>query len=159
MANPIERLSDKMGICPECGWEGYFTRVPLPKEQGGSRFFLICKDCAAVAEVTYEPDVDAGADFLKCIAFTGVGSDTPTGKIGDYGALRTMRNYRIKYITASGQQMTWLQFVQKMGRDPELLLQWRNEQRLAEGKMVEPFKVTDARPGQKPFAGYFKIGE
>jgi len=46
-----------------------------------------------------------------------------------------------------------------MGRDPELLLQWRNEQRLAEGKMVEPFKVTDARPGQKPFAGYFKIGE
>jgi len=54
MANPIERLSDKMGICPECGWEGYFTRVPLPKEQGGSRFFLICKDCAAVAEVTYE---------------------------------------------------------------------------------------------------------
>ena len=155
---PIERVSDKMGICPECGWEGPFTRVPLPKEQGGSRFFLICKDCAAVGEVTHEPDVDAGADYLKCIPFEGVGSDTPTGKIGDYGALRIARNYRIKYITATGKQLTWLQFVQQMGRDPELLLQWRNEQRLAEGKMVEPFKVTDTRPGQKPFAGYFQIG-
>ena len=110
-----------------------------------------------MAEVTYEPDVDAGADYLKCIAFTGVGSDTPTGKIGDYGALRTMRNYRIKYITASGQQMTWLQFVQKMGRDPELLLQWRNEKLASLGHKVEPFVVTDLKPGQKPFTGIFKI--
>lgn len=158
MANaPIERISDKLGICSECGWEGNFTFVPLPKELGGGRFFLICKDCAAVAEVTREPDEDAGDDFLKCIPFTGVGSDTPTGKIGDYGALRTKRNYRIKYVTATGAQFTWIEFVKKMGRDPELLLEWRNEQLAAEGKKIEPFKVTGGLPGKKPTVPAFKI--
>jgi hypothetical protein len=157
MSAPIERISDKQGMCPECGWTGPFTIVPLPKELGGGRFFLICKDCAAVAEVTREPDSE-NPDFLKCIPFEGIGSDTPTGKIGDYGALRTARNYRIKYVTATGRQVTWMDFVKQMGRDPELLLQWRNEELAAEGKRVEPFKVTDAKPGQKPFAGPFKIG-
>lgn len=159
MAAPIERISDKKGICNECGWEGPFTFVPLPKELGGGRFFLICKDCAAVAEVTREPEEnpDLAADFLKCIPFTGVGSDTPTGKIGDYGALRTKRNYRIKYVTATGGQLTWMQFVQKMGRDPELLLEWRNEQMVAEGKQVEPFKIPSGLPGNKPSKPIFKI--
>ena len=51
-----------------------------------------------------------------------------------------------------------MDFVKQMGRDPELLLQWRNEELAAEGKREEPFKVTDAKPGQKPFAGPFKVG-
>lgn len=142
-----ERLSDKMGTCPECGWGGPFTLVPLPKEQGGAKFFLICKDCAAVAEVTKEVDPEGeDENWLKCIPFTGTGSDTPTGKIGDYGALRTKRNYRIKYVTAAGKQLSWMEFVKKMGRDPELLLEWRNEELIKAGKKVEPFNVTGGKP-------------
>jgi len=108
----------KKGICPECGTENEFTRVPMkPTFQK----FLICSQCAAVANVTTEPDPDEGDDYLKCIPFGGHEALLPAGKVGDHTALKIPRHYRIRYKTANGEELTWLDFVKRTGRDPEIL--------------------------------------
>lgn len=133
-------------ICPECGQEGMTTFVPLPRELGGGRYFSICKapsGCGCVAEINKEQESE-DPDWLKCIPFEGVGSDTPTGRLGDKVALRTPRNYRIKYVTATGEQLTWLDYVKRYGRDPEVLLE-------ASGMLDKP--VFNTSPGKQKTSG------
>jgi hypothetical protein len=141
--------------CPECGLEGTTTFVPLPREMGGGRYFSICSDpqgCGCVGEIAQEQPSE-NPDYLACIPFEGVGSDLPTGRTGDKVALRTPRNYRIKYTTATGASLTWLEFVKRYGRDPEVLLEAQGMGR-GQQDIYDIVKSQHVQPTSQPF----KIG-